>query len=406
VSPDQNPGRIARGASAEALTAETAHDHSVNALRPVTLARLSLYFLKLGTVGFGGPIALAGAMQNALVEERRWVSREEYLDGLAFAQLAPGPLAAQLAMYLGYVRAGIWGATLVGLAFILPSFALVWALAVSYVRLGGLWWMQALFYGIGACVIGIIAKSVTRLARLTLGSDRLLWGIAGILAMTTAWTGRENVALLVLGGVASTVRPSLHRTGLLAMMVPGGLATAAIGGPTVVSLASLGWFFTAAGASVFGSGLAIVPFLHSGVVLERHWLTERQFLDAVAVAMVTPGPVVITVAFIGYLVRGVPGMAVAAAGVFLPVYLFIVVLAPWFGRWRARAGVKTFVSGVTAAATGAIAGAVLTLGRRAIVDLPTVTIVVSTYLVLWRWRVSELWLIGASAVTGICLRWS
>jgi chromate transporter len=380
---------------------EMTRDQAAGSLRPVTLSRFSLYFLKLGAVGFGGPIALAGAMQRTLVEQRRWVTREDYLEGLALAQLAPGPLAAQLAMYLGYVRGGTRGATLVGLAFILPSFLMVWALAASYVRFGGLWWIQALFYGMGACVIGVIARSVSRLAHLTLKSDRLLWAIAAGLAMTTAWTGRENVALFVLGGLAPVFRRS-PRAFLSAVISPMCVATSTIAAPT---LASIGWFFTLAGASVFGSGLAVVPFLHGGIVLERHWLTEHQFLDAVAVAMITPGPVVITVAFIGYLVRGTPGMVVAAAGVFVPVYLVIVVLAPWFHRVHAHDDVRAFVSGVTAAATGAIAGAVFVLGRRAVIDAPTVAIAISTCLVLWRWRLSELWLIGGAGIAGICLHW-
>jgi chromate transporter len=367
---------------------------------PPSLADVTLYFLKLGAIGFGGPIALVGAMQRTLVEDRGWLSREDYVEGLAMAQLAPGPLAAQLAMYIGYLTGGVVGATLVGVAFVLPSFLLVWLLAVLYVHFGGLWWMQAVFYGVGAAVIGVIARASVQLARTTLRADSLLWTIAIVLAITTTLTGRENVWLFVLSGFVPLVRR--HPQLSLGLLVP--LAAAAPVAIASTSLGSIAWFFMRAGAFVFGSGLAIVPFLYGGIVQERHWLTDRQFVDAVAVAMITPGPVVITVAFIGYLVRGVPGLIVAALGVFVPVYLMVVAVAPWFGRYHNRPAVRPFVGGVTAAATGAIAGASVLLGRRALVDPATVGIAVVTLIALVRWRVSELWLIAAAGIAGLCLR--
>src|SRR4030081_163303 len=170
---------------------------------PVSLAECVGYFLWLGTVGFGGPIALAGHMQQDLVDKRGWIRKEDYVEGLALAQLAPGPLAAQLAIYLGYIRAGFLGATAVGVAFVLPSFLMVLALSAAYVRFGGLPWMQGMFYGIGAAVIGIIARSAFKLAKLTLGKDRLLWGIFAVLAISTAWTSREIVWLFLLAGVVT-----------------------------------------------------------------------------------------------------------------------------------------------------------------------------------------------------------
>src|SRR5213594_3753797 len=174
---------------------------------PCSLRGLLRYFLRLGTLGFGGPIALAGAMQRDLVEERRWIARQDYLEGLALAQLAPGPLAAQLAIYLGWVRARVPGATLVGLAFVLPSFLMVMGLSALYLRFGGLPWMQGVFYGIGAAVIAIIGRSATKLVRLTLGGDRLLWAIFAAAAVVTAWTESEVVWLFVGGGlVALAVR--------------------------------------------------------------------------------------------------------------------------------------------------------------------------------------------------------
>jgi chromate transporter len=341
-------------------------------------------------------------MQRDLVEERRWISREDYVDGLALAQLAPGPLAAQLAMYLGYVRGGILGASIVALLFVLPSFLMVWGISAAYVRFGGLPWMQALFYGIGASVIGIIARSAFKLTRLTLGTSRVLWAIFAVMALSTAWTEREIVWLFLFAGALTMLLARKAPAGVMALLAgigPTQLATAVA--PT---LSTLFWFFAKAGAFVFGSGLAIVPFLYGEVVSTQGWLDDRQFLDAVAVAMITPGPVVITVAFIGYLVAGPWGMTAAALGVFLPVYLLVVIPAPYFRRHRSQPAVKAFVDGVTAAATGAIAGAAYVLATRAIVDLPTAAMAAATFVVLSRFKVSELWLIAAAGAAGLAFK--
>lgn len=347
-----------------------------------SLVEFTLYFLRLGAVGFGGPIALAGYMQRDLVEERRWVSSGEYKEGLALAQLAPGPLAAQLAIYLGWVRGGVLGATLVAVAFVIPSFLMVLALAAMYLRLGGLPWMQGMFYGIGAAVIAIIGRSAYKLVKSTLSKERLLWLIFAVSALTTAWTESEVIWLFVLSGfVALAVRHArLHRSA--AAVLPVWLVSGLHGPVAGATLANLFLYFAEAGAFVFGSGLAIVPFLYGGVVRDLHWLTERQFLDAVAVAMITPGPVVITVAFIGHLAAGPLGATLSALGVFLPCYLLVVIPAPYFRRFANNPRLKAFVDGVTAAATGAIAGAAFVLGRRAIIDLPTALIAVGTLLVL------------------------
>ncbi len=370
---------------------------------PVSFWRVALYFLRLGAIGFGGPIALVGRMQQDLVGERHWVTRKEYLEGLALSQLAPGPLAAQLAMYLGYIRGGIPGASIVAVLFILPSFLLVWAISLAYVSYGGLAWMQAVFYGVGAAVIGIIARSAWKLTRLTLGDRHLLWAIFAVLAASTALTQREILWLFVSGGLVALAASFPRRHTAVAAALPLSVH-AAVTTASASSIAPLLWFFAKAGAFVFGSGLAIVPFLYGGVVQERHWLTNRQFLDAVAVAMITPGPVVITSAFIGYLVAGFPGMIAAATGVFLPVYLFVIVAAPYFHRYGQQPQVRAFVDGVTAAAAGAIAGAAVVLARRAFVDPVTVGIGVGTFVVLYRFKVSELWLIGAAALLGWWIR--
>lgn len=363
------------------------------------------YFLRLGTVGFGGPIALAGHMQQDLVDERGWIRKEDYLEGLALAQLAPGPLAAQLAIYLGYIRAGVLGATAVGVAFVLPSFLMVLGLSAAYVRFGGLSWMQGMFYGIGAAVIGIIARSAFKLTKLTLGKDKLLWGIFTVLAVSTAWTSQEIMWLFLLGGVVNLLLRAFPdrqpaTSNLLLLFAPGTLATFGTSG----TLLEIFVYFAKAGFFVFGSGLAVVPFLYGGVVQGHHWLTDKQFVDAVAVAMITPGPVVITVAFIGYLVAGVGGATAAALGIFLPVYLVVILLAPSYKRWAKNPQLNAFVRGVTAAATGAIAGAVVVLARRSVYDLPTILIGAVSLAVLFRWKVPEPVLIACAAVAGLLLR--
>jgi chromate transporter len=362
--------------------------------RPTT-AELLRYFLYLGSLGFGGPVALVGYMQRDLVERRGWFTKEEYMKSLALAQLAPGPLAAQLAICLGYVHSRVSGATLVSLAFILPSFVMTVAISWLYVRFGGLPWMQAAFYGVGATVIGIIAIAAYKLARLTMARDRLQWLIFAVMAVVTAWMEAEIVWLFLLCGVVAMVAQA--PPAWLKRSVPACLVVAV----TPELLGQIVWFFTKAGAFVFGSGLAIVPFLYGGVVQEYGWLNDRQFLDAVAVAMLTPGPIVITVAFIGYLVAAFPGAVAAAVGVFLPVYLFVVVPFPWFDRISGNPKVKGFVAGVTAAASGTIAGACFVLARRAIVDLPTLLIAATALVVVWRFKVPEPVLIAAGAAVGL-----
>ncbi|MBI4498531.1 MAG: chromate efflux transporter [Chloroflexi bacterium] len=380
---------------------------------PVGLGPLIGYFLKLGTIGFGGPVALVGFMHRDLVERRGWISEDEYRLGLALAQIMPGPLAAQLAIALGYFQAGILGATLVGLAFVLPSFLMVLGISLLYVAYGGLWWMQALFYGIGAAVIAIIAIAAYKLARSTNKRDPLLWSIFAVLLAVTVWAQAELAEFFILAGLLVLVAHASPRwlkarvpfLGLtpwpLALPVLPALPAAAGLAPEV--LLQILFFFTKAGAFVFGSGLAIVPFLYQGVVQQFGWLNEQQFLDAVAVAMITPGPVVITVAFIGYLVAGLAGATVAAIGIFLPVYLLTIIPAPWFKRHRDNAQLRAFVAGATAAATGAIAGAVIVLGQRAIFDLPTAAIALVSLGLLWRFKLPEPVLVVAAGLVGLVL---
>jgi chromate transporter len=372
-----------------------------------SLRDLVVYFLKLGTWGFGGPVALAGYMHRDLVEKRAWITEEDYKEGLALAQLAPGPLAAQLSIYIGYIHYRILGATLVGLAFVLPSFLMVLALGYAYVKAGGLPWMQAIFYGIGAAVIGIITISSYKLARKSLGKDWLLWSIAAVLAVTTFITEKEILWIIIAAGIIVwwyRSPPKISKSLNTFFLVPIFLQVAA-NHWTNEKLTQIGWFFFKAGAFVFGSGLAIVPFLYGGVVKENEWLTEQQFLDAVAVAMITPGPVVITVGFIGYLVAGVPGACVAALATFLPCYLFTIIPAPYFKKYGKHPGIRAFVDGVTAAAIGAIAGAVGVLGKRQLTDIPAAVLALVAILLLVKVKkIQEPFIILAAALAGLILK--
>jgi chromate transporter len=374
-----------------------------------TLGQIVLYMMRLGTFGFGGPVALVGYMHRDLVERRGWISEADYKEGLALAQMMPGPLAAQLGIYLGYVHYRVVGATLAGIAFVLPSFLMVVALGWAYAQYGGLSWMQAVFYGVGAAVVGIIAMSAYKLTRKTVGKDRLLWAIFLALAGVTVVTESEIAWLFIAGGLLTwfwRAPPKwLHKGGLNALAVTQApVMSGVLGGLDLPLLGQIGLFFAKAGAFVFGSGLAIVPFLYGGVVTEHHWLNDKQFVDAVAVAMITPGPVVITVGFIGYLVAGLPGACVAALGTFLPCYLFTVLPAPYFKKYGKLPAVKAFVDGITAAAVGAITGSVIVIARRSIVDWPTVVLALVTVVLLWRFKkLQEPVVVVAAALFGLAV---
>lgn len=384
-----------------------------------TLWQLVAYVLKLGTIGFGGPVALVGYMHRDLVERRQWISESDYKEGLTLAQLMPGPLAAQLAIYLGYVHYNILGATLVGIAFVLPSFLMVLAIGWAYVEFGGISWMQSVFYGVGASVIGIITISTYKLTQKTIGREWLLWATYLASAFATIVTETEHILLFLGAGFLVWAARSLRRKPSIAVANGFFLPVAALQSakvPLNELLMQIAIFFTKAGAFVFGSGLAIVPFLYGGVVKEYGWLNDREFLDAVAVAMITPGPVVITVGFIGYLVTGrgtdfwsgAAGASVAGLATFLPCYLFTIIPAPYFKKHGKRAGIIAFVDGVTAAAVGAIAGACVVLGRRTIfgnswtLEFPKVVLMLVTIGLLLKFkRLPEPIVVLGAAIVGL-----
>jgi chromate transporter len=368
----------------------------------IRLHDLVLYYLRLGALGFGGPVALCGQMERELVQERKWLSRDEMRDGIAVCQSLPGPLAIQVGIFVSYLRAGFWGAWAGGWAFILPNFIIVSALGALYVHFSGLPILTAIFYGVSPAVIALILHSCYRLAKLGM-EDRLQWTIAVVCFVITIALRAEVAVLFIASGLVGIgYYGSLFRRRAAVeptAVVSAGAAIGKISGYSI--LGKLLLFFLKAGSLTFGSGLVIVPFLEKGLVQSTGWLDERQFLVAVAIGMVSPGPVVITATFVGYLVAGFWGATVATVGIFLPSFLFVLIVAPILVRHRAQPDVRGFVKGAYAAAIGTILGAAVLLGRIAIGDWLTVVIALISLLVLFRWKISNPLLVAATAAVGI-----
>jgi chromate transporter len=360
------------------------------------------YFLRLGLLGFGGPVALVGQMGRELADERGWLTKDEMREAVAICQSLPGPLAIQVGIYVSYLRAGFWGAWAGGWAFILPNFVIVAALGALYVYLGDLKPVTAIFYGVSPAVIALILHSCWRLAKLGM-EDRLQWAIATICFVVTIAL-RAEVALLFIGaglvGICyyGTPLALLRRTTTHAIAAPLAATASAASGST---LAKLLLFFLKAGSLTFGSGLVIVPFLEQGLVREYGWLDQRQFLVAVAIGMISPGPVVITATFVGYLVAGFWGSLVSTVGIFLPSFILVLIAAPILARHRGNTNVQGFVKGAYGAAIGTILGACVLLGRIAIGDWLTALIGLASLAVLFRWKVSNPMLIAAAAAVGM-----
>src|SRR5437762_4486091 len=346
----------------------------------VPIRELVKYYLRLGVAGFGGPVALVGQMERELVGEKKWLTKEEMREGIAVCQSLPGPLAIQVGIWISYIRGGFWGAWAGGWAFILPNFIIVAALGALYVHFGGLPWVTAIFYGVSPAVIALILHSCYRLTKLGM-KDWLEWALAAAAFVITVAVRAEVALVFIACGIVGVlyygslfrVRASASRTPSLLVGVP----LLVVGGGDVPVSAMLGKllaFFLKAGSLTFGSGLVIVPFLEKGLVQQTGWLTEREFLVAVAMGMISPGPVVITATFVGYLVAGVAGAVAATVGIFTPIYLGVVVPGRWFIRHRDKPQMRAFVKGATAAAAGAIAGATVVLTRGAVTDAKTAAI--------------------------------
>ncbi len=369
----------------------------------IPVRELVRYFLRLGALGFGGPAALVGQMEHDLVEDRKWVSREEFREGVAICQSLPGPLAIQVGIFISYLRGGFWGAWAGGWAFILPNFVIVASLGALFVHSGDLPPVRAIFYGVSPAVIALIVYSCYRLTKLGM-EDRLQWVIAAACLAVTVALRAEIVVLFIGSGIIGILyyggllrkgpRPVLP---LLAAIPP----TLIVQGSTGSIVAKLLLFFLKAGSLTFGSGLVIVPFLEKGLVQQTGWLTERTFLIAVAIGMLSPGPVVITATFVGYLVAGFWGSVASTVGIFLPSFLLILIVAPMLLQHRTNVYVQGFVKGAYAAAIGTIMGAAVLLGRIAIGDWLTVLIALLSLTALARWKVTTYSLVAVTAIIGL-----
>ncbi len=370
---------------------------------PYSLRGLVLYFLKLGTIGFGGPVPLAGYMERDLVEGKGWVTKDEFLRGLAFSKMAPGPFATQLALYIGYIRSGVLGTTLVAISFIAPSFVMVIGLAMLYQQYGAMHWMQALFTAVSAAVLGVMVRSAYKLTKTAIAKDKLLWAIYILALIVAVALENEPIWMLLAGGVVYMLlrqRPKSISTSVFSFS-PQLLLIVESSAPISTTFFEMFWYFIQAGSVVFGSGMAIIPFLYGGVVQGNHWLSQRQFLDAVAISMITPGPLVITVAFIGYLVAALPGAIAAALGVFLPVYLFVIVLTPLYERLAKNAPFQAFIKGVTATATGAITAAIINLARHSSMGPIEISLAIVALILSFAFKIPEPLIILGAGILGV-----
>lgn len=374
----------------------------------VTLLRLAGYFLRLGATGFGGPVALANHMHRDLVETRGWISEAEYADGLALATACPGPLAYQLGVYLGYVRFGLAGALAVALAFAFAPFLIVSLIAALYVRFAGAWELRALFYGIGPVIVALILKASWQLGRKTLKRRWSAWTLAAVAAAVTAVRQQELVGLFIAAGLLGTLLFATPAAATPPQNPPAAPRSAGLVALGLAGATSPAWtlflFFFKTGLLVFGSGLVIAPFLKAYVVDQYHWLDDRQFIDALAVGMITPGPVVITATFVGYLLDGFAGAAAATAGIFAPAVLVTAAAAPLLQRYRSHPRVQGFVQGIVAAVVGALFGTTLLVATAAVRDWPTAVIGLTALAVVWRLpKLSDAVLVLGGAVLGLAL---
>jgi len=364
-----------------------------------SLGELAVFFLRLGVTAFGGPAAHISMMESMLVRERRWLSREKFLDLLGAANLLPGPTSTELAIYIGYQKAGFAGLLLGGGCFILPAALLTLALAWAYVRLGSLPQAAGVLYGIKPVIIVVIAEALWHLGGTALKT--WLLALVGLVATAAALLGANPLAILLAAGAAMVTMRLAQRKRAGPEMFFGCSLFAAAGASTTVGLLPIFLAFAKTGAVVFGSGYVLLAFLRADLVDRFHWLSEAQLLDAVAVGQFTPGPVFTTATFIGYLLAGVPGAIAATLGIFAPAFALVAISGPIIPRLRRSPAAGAFLDGVNAAALGLIAAVGWQLGRAALVDATTVVIAMVSALLLLRFRVSSAWLVLGGAIAGL-----
>ena len=434
------------------------HLPSVAAVRPaqpITLTTVALLFLRLGLTAFGGPAAHIAMMQAEVVERRGWMRREEFLDLVGSANLIPGPSSTELAIFIGYRLAGLPGLILAGVCFILPAFLLVLGFAWAYVRYGSLPQVGRALYGVKPVVIAIIAQALWNLGRTAVKTRAL--AALGLAALVPAFLGASPLLILLGGGLlaggyrwvagsrsgelsekgaatnrsthatpdARSVPPSEEGTAKAVPLRPRGsqleglrplLALASVlavfafaplllrgplAGSARVGLAGLFWVFLKVGSVIYGSGYVLLAFLRADLVVQRHWLTQAQLLDAVSVGQVTPGPVFTTATFIGFVLGGPAGAVAATVGIFLPAFLFVAIAGPHLTRLRSAPVTASFLDGVNVVSLALMAAVTWQLGRAALVDPLTIALAAASLLALVRFRLNATWLIGAGVLTGL-----
>ena len=375
------------------------------------LAELTRLFLRLGGTAFGGPAVHIAMMEEEVVRRRGWLTHEEFLDLLGATNLIPGPNSTEMAIHIGYSRAGCPGLVVAGSCFILPAVIIVTALAWAYVRFGALPEVAALLYGIKPVVIGIVVQALVGLGRAALKNPWL--GVLGVAATVAALLGVNELLILLIAGVivllarggvgARALMPFAPFRGREAGLAGGALTPILAGGAALASpsLWSLFAIFLKIGSVLFGSGYVLLAFLRADLVQRLGWISEAQLLDAVAVGQVTPGPVFTTATFIGYIVAGMSGAAVATAGIFLPAFVFVALSAPWLGRLRQSSALRAVLDGVNVASLALMVAVTLQLGRVALVDPVTVVLAIVATYCLFRYRLNSLWLVLAGAAIGL-----
>lgn len=387
------------------------------------LGELAALFLKLGIIGFGGPAAHIAMMEEEVVGRRRWLTREHFLDLVGATNLIPGPNSTEMAIHVGYIRAGWAGLAVAGICFILPAVLITAGFASAYVRFGSLPLVAPFLYGIKPAVLAVIFAAVCRLGSVAAKGWRLV--VIGLVVTLASLLGMNEVIALLLGGAIGMVwlrgfgrgRPGSSSQGLvgggacLASGVAVNAATASgarmvfvIGsglGPSVgVSLWRLGLFFLKVGAVLYGSGYVLVAFLEGGLVHEYGWLSQQELLDAIAIGQFTPGPVLSTATFIGYLIAGAPGAAVATAAIFFPSFLFVAALNPVVPRLRRSRWTSAFLDAVNVSSVGLMAAVTVKLARATLTGWPAWVIGLVAAVVGLRWKVNASWLVLGGAIVG------
>ena len=361
--------------------------------RFATLKDLALLFLRLGATAFGGPAAHVAMMEDEVVRRREWLSHEEFLDLFGVASLIPGPSSTEMAVYIGRWRAGIAGIIVAGVCFILPASLIVGVIAWAYVTFGALPQVSGVLYGVKPVVIAVILQALWGLRKAAFKSTFLL--VVGVIALAASFAGvNVLVVLLGTGAFVAVARwladrwQAAHKPVALPAVVPFGLAP-------------LFWFFLKVGATLVGSGYVLLAYLRADLVQNYGWLTEGRLLDAIAVGQVTPGPVFTTATFIGYVLGGIPGAAVATLGIFLPSFFYVGLSAPLLPRLRKSAIASAFLDGINVGALALMIVITWQLGRAAVVDVPTAILAVASAALLLVVRVNSTWLILGGAAVGL-----